>query len=148
MSQQTLLDQEYLVGHIHANDIWGVVPLWFEGQRLQMADRARTVVDVLEDPRLAGGIRGAGEIVTAYVADNDPLKLIEYGDRLDNSAVFKRLGYILTALRLDRVELVNACRSRIKAGISILDPSGPLHGERLGEWGLRINVCLQRENPS
>ena len=148
VSQQTLLDQEYLVGHVRAGDIWGVVPLWREGQRLQMADAARTVVDVLDDPRLAGGIRVAAELVAAYLADNDPAKLVECADRLGNGAVFKRLGYILATMGLGNADLVEACRSRIKAGISMLDPSAAPGGERIGEWALRLNARLRRENPS
>ncbi len=147
-SKQSLLGQEYLVGHISADGIWGVVPLWREGQRLQIADAARTVVDVLDDPRLAGGIRVAVEFVAAYLEDNDPAKLIETADRLGNGAVFKRLGYIVSALELAKPDLVDQCRSRIKAGISLLDPSAAPGGERIGEWGLRLNVRIRRENPS
>ena len=148
VSEQTLLDQDYLVGHVSADGIWGVVPLWREGQRLQMADAARTVVDALDDPRLAGGIRVTAEFVAAYLVEHDPSKLIEAAERLGNGAVFKRLGFIASVLELGQPSLVEACRGRLRAGISLLDPSAKPGGERVGEWGLRLNVRIRRENPS
>jgi predicted transcriptional regulator of viral defense system len=147
-SEQALLDQEYLVGHVGADGIWGVVPLWREGQRLQLADAARTIVDVLDDPRLAGGIRTAAEFVAAYLAESDAANLIETADRLGNGAVFKRLGFIASALGLGKPGLVDECRSRVRAGISLLDPSAAPGGDRVGEWGLRVNVRIRRESPS
>jgi hypothetical protein len=41
-----------------------------------MADPARTVVDVPDDPRLSGGIRLATEILAAYLQEGPPATLI------------------------------------------------------------------------
>ncbi len=59
---------------------------------------------------------------------------------MGNRAVFKRLGYIVEILAPDRSDLINACRTRISAGISPLDPDGPPGGHRITRWGLRVNV--------
>jgi len=37
----------------------------------------------------------------AYLDQRDPARLIEYGDRLGNRAIFKRLGYLIETLNLD-----------------------------------------------
>ena len=111
-------------------------------------DPARTVVDILDAPRLGGGIRHAAEILAAYLDDHEPAILVEYGDRLGNRTVFKRLGYIVEALGQERADLIAACHERISAGFALLDPDGPDGGHYVSRWGLRVNVRLGPEEPS
>jgi predicted transcriptional regulator of viral defense system len=74
--------------------------------------------------------------------------LIEFGDRLGNRAVFKRLGYLIEVTNQDFPDVIAACQERVSTGISALDPSGPSAGHRVMKWGLRINVHVGPENPS
>lgn len=148
-SSERLLDRDYLVTHVAPEALaWGVRSEWHDGTRLHFADPGRTVVDILDSPGLGAGIRHVAEIVRSYLDDDDPERLIEYGDRLGNRAVFKRLGYIVEALGLDAPGLVSACEERVSAGISALDPDGPSGGRRVMRWGLRINVRLGFEGHS
>jgi len=148
-STVTLLDHDYLVVHAEpAHLAWGLVNEWSDGERVRFADGARTVVDILDAPRLAGGIRHAAEILTSYLEDHDPAPLISAADRLGNGAVFKRLGYLVEQLDLHRGELVTVCRDRVTAGISALDPAGPAGGPCLMRWGLRINSTVSRDGAS
>jgi predicted transcriptional regulator of viral defense system len=146
-----LLDHEYLVSHTPPRDIeWGMRTEWRQEIRVRFADPARTVVDILDAPRLGGGIRHCAEVVASYLDDdnNDPGRLIEYGDRLGNRTVFKRLGHIVETSCENHVDLIDACRSRVSAGISALDPDGPADGRRSMRWGLRLNVELGPEEPA
>jgi len=146
---QYLLDHQYLVGHVSPRHMeWGLAVLWRASHRLLVADPARVVIDVLDDPRLSGGIRLGAEILEAYLAEYPVAPLLEHGDRLGNHTVFKRLGYIAEATRLDVDDLVAQCGARISAGVSILDPTGPPGGERVSRWGLRVNVRILRSEPS
>jgi predicted transcriptional regulator of viral defense system len=143
------LDHDYLLSHVSEDQLaWGLKTEWRNEVRVRFADPARTVVDVLDTPRLGGGIRHGAEIVASYLDDHDPGTLVEYGDRLGNGAVFKRLGYLVEALGLVHDDLVVACRERLSAGVSLLDPDGREAGRRLSRWGLRINVLVAPEGPS
>ena len=125
-SSVRLLGHDYLLAHVPSAGLeWGIETVWRGEVRLCVADPARTVVDILDAPRLGGGIRHVAEILAAYLDDNDPATLIEYGDRLGNRTVFKRLGYLMEVLGQDPVGLIAACRVRVSAGISLLDPDGP-----------------------
>jgi predicted transcriptional regulator of viral defense system len=144
-----LLDHDYLLSHVPLVDLeFGIRSEWRDEVRLRMADPARTVIDILDAPRLGGGIRHGAEIVAAYMDDHDPAPLIEYGDRVGNRAVFKRLGYVVESLGQDRGGLLDACRRRVSAGISPLDPDGPPGGRRVNAWGLRANVLVVAEEPA
>lgn len=144
-----LLDHDYLLTHVSPQGLeWGIKTEWRSEVKLRVADRARTVVDVLDTPRLGGGIRHAAEILAAYLDDHEPATLIEYGDRLGNRTVFKRLGYIAEALEREPADLIAACHERISAGFALLDPDGPDGGRHVNRWGLRVNVRLGPEEPS
>lgn len=148
-ARERLLDHEYLLAHISEQDMaWGMKPIWREERRVQIADPARTVIDILDTPALGGGIRHSAEILAAYLEENDWRTLVEYGDRLGNRAVFKRLGYLLEAAELGRNELVDECQQRISAGISLLDPGAPASGPRVSRWRLRANVAVTRQEAS
>lgn len=143
-SDETLLDQDYLIGHVPSSALeWGLKATWIRERRVQMADPARTVIDVLDEPELGGGIRHVSEILESFMLDRpEPGLLLEYGDWLGNRTVFKRLGYLLETLDLGDEELRRGCRSRISTGISLLDPSGSDRGERISDWNLRANIDL------
>ncbi len=148
-ARERLLDHEFLLAHAPKRFMdWGLRPAWREERRVLFADPARTVIDVLDAPRLGGGIRQVTEIVAAYLDEHDWRTLIEYGDRLGNRAVFKRLGYLAEAAGLGSPELVPKCRDRVSAGMSLLDPGGPTGGKRVGEWGIRANVRVIRPEAS
>lgn len=148
-SKVRLLEHEYLLAHAPEDTLeWGLRVVWREERRLLVADPARVVVDALDDPALIGGIRHGAEIVEAYLADHPASLLVEYGDRLGNGTVFKRLGYVAQRVIADADELLAACEARVPSGVTQLDPSGPAGGERNGRWGLRINVGLDVREPS
>lgn len=143
-SRERILDHEYLLAHVPERHLtWGMKVEWWEDRRVRIADPARTVVDVLDEPRLGGGIRSAADFLSAYLEEHEPKRLIEYGERLGNATVFKRLGYIMSALNLGPAEIVEGCRRRLASGISLLDPSATPEGDRASEWALRVNVRLE-----
>jgi predicted transcriptional regulator of viral defense system len=148
-SRARLLDNDYLLSHVRAGELaWGVDSVWHEEVRLKIADPVRTVVDVLDEPRLAGGIRHAAEILDTYLDEHDPLSLVSYGDRLGNRTVFKRLGYLVEALGRDEPELLAESHDRISEGIALLDPDAPPEGPRVPVWSLRANARVGPRAPS
>jgi predicted transcriptional regulator of viral defense system len=124
--------------------LFGTSAVWRGHDRVAVSDASRTIVDILDDPRLGGGIRTVVEVVREYMASEhrDDQRLIEYADRLDNRAVFKRLGYLIELLGIDAQELLAACRERRSAGLVALDPSIKAKGQIVRRWGLRANVAL------
>jgi len=146
-SRQQLLEHDYLVAHVPATAIWGVSIVWRNERRIQIADRARTVIDVLADPSIGGGIRHVADILRSYFDEEKGRKLIDCGDRLGNRVVFKRLGYLTERLG-GNPTLIDACRERMASGYPLLDPAAPRRGRHDAKWGLRINVELESDGAS
>ena len=122
----------------------GLVPVWRNGSRIQVTDPAKTIIDVLSDPRWGGGIRSVAEMLDEYLHGDhrDDDTLVEYGDVVGNGATFKRLGYLLERTQARANTLVDACRARRSCGINDLDPSVRTGGPVLSAWGIRLNVDL------
>ena len=124
--------------------MFGTVSVWRGENRVAVSDPSRTVIDVLDDPRLGGGIRTVADVLSEYLQGEhrDDDRLVEYGDRLGNRAVFKRLGYLLEHSGSESRGLVEACLARRSSGLAKLDPSAKETGRILRRWGLRVNVAL------
>lgn len=147
--EQTLLNQKYLVSSVSKADLeWGVRPVWLSGTKVSMADEPRVVVDVLDDPRIGGGIRHGADILLSYLAEHDRALLLTYADRLGNGAVVKRLGYLCEHLGLADEPFLEACERRLSAGVALLDPSARAGGARNARWRVRVNVGVERVEPS
>jgi predicted transcriptional regulator of viral defense system len=144
-----ILNRNYLVTHVPSAELaWGLTTIWYDDVRLRIADPARTVIDVLDMPKLGGGIRHSADILIAYLAEHDPSRLVDYAERLNNRAVYKRLGYLLEQLGRAESALIEASQTRISSGISLLDPDGPETGERNARWRLRVNARISKEDAS
>lgn len=134
----------FVLHTLGAEEHFGLVPVWRGSHRIDVTDPARTVVDLLADPRWGGGIRHVSEMVTEYFVGShrDDSLLVRYGDRRGNRAVFKRLGYLIEELKIDVPDLISECLDRRSSGLNALDPSVEAKGRIVSRWGLRVNVEL------
>jgi predicted transcriptional regulator of viral defense system len=140
---QELQGFPYLVTRRPEAKLFGTRWVWRRTVRVPISDPSRTIIDILDDTSLGGGIRHVFAVVREYLRSderNDKLP-IEYGDRLGNRAVFKRLGWILEVLGVEG-PLYEACRERRSAGLSKLDPTVTGSGRIVRRWNLRVNVDL------
>ncbi len=122
--------------------IFGSRSVWRRQVRVQVSDPSRTLVDILDDPALGGGVRHVADVASAYFASEyrDDQRLLEYAERLGNRTVFKRLGYLVETLGVNAPDLVRACRQKQSFGLTMLDPTVHAKGRILKRWNLRINV--------
>jgi predicted transcriptional regulator of viral defense system len=136
--QQTRQGFDFTLKHLSPGKIFGTKIVWRHQTKVPVSDVHRTIVDMLDEPALGGGIRHVSDCLAAYLkrSDRDDRKLIEYGERLGNGAIFKRLGF-LAEKRSDSADLVELCRSRLTAGNAKLDPA--LDCKRLvSRWRLLV----------
>ena len=132
--------------HLH----FGLKAVWHGQVKSQVSDPSRTIVDILDSPKLGGGIRQVADVLNSYFSGEHKNEacLIDYANRLGNRSVFKRLGFLLEHLQIGSGELMDVCRKRVSTGISLLDPSAP-GGVITKRWNLRMNAKWSRqESPS
>ena len=128
--------------------MFGLKRVWRDQIAVNLSDPARTLVDILDDPTLGGGLRQIGDILGVYFDSEhrDDALVATYAQQLGNGAVYKRLGYLLEAMDISAPALIEACTLGISAGDSLLDPSLPRQGKIARRWNLRINGNVQSED--
>lgn len=115
----------FLLRTISEKEVFGLKTVWRGQVKILISDPARTILDMLDAPRLGGGIRSVADIFNNYLrSENRDLKLlIEYATRLGNGAVFKRLGFLLERFASDQISFINECKSQLTTGNVKLDPA-------------------------
>jgi predicted transcriptional regulator of viral defense system len=136
--RQTRQGFEFTLKHVKPEKIFGTKPTWRRNTKVSVSDVHRTIIDMLDDPALGGGIQHVSDCLQAYFkrADRDDEELIAYADQIGNGAVFKRLGFLAERLN-DGAALADLCRGRLTAGTAKLDPA--LDCKRLvSKWRLLV----------
>ncbi len=142
---QKLANITFRTHRISESRLFGTSKVWRNNIPVLVADRHRTLIDVLDYPELGGGGRHVLDIAHAYWKSGkaEPKKLVQYAKKLNRGVIFKRLGFSGELWGDVNEEWLEACRKNISAGISKLDPSGANKGKILTRWKLRINVPLE-----
>jgi len=129
----------FLLRTIPEKALFGLKSVWRKEIKVLVSDPTRTIIDMLSDPQLGGGIRSVVDIFKNYMkSENKNMdSLIEYASRLGNGAVFKRLGFLLERFNPDERQTIEACKSKLTKGNSKLDPK--LAGDKLvTRWKLWV----------
>jgi predicted transcriptional regulator of viral defense system len=129
---------KFALKHLDPSKLFGTRPVWRHRTKVPVSDVHRTIIDMLDDPALGGGIQHVADCLRAYFVrdDRDDQKLVDYGERLGNGAVFKRLGFLAESHDNGK-KLAEQCAERLTAGTSKLDPA--LKGERIvTKWRLFV----------
>ncbi|MCK4829728.1 type IV toxin-antitoxin system AbiEi family antitoxin domain-containing protein [bacterium] len=138
---------KYVVRTISEKAMFGVKPVWRGNVRISVSDPARTIIDMLNDPRLGGGMRPTVDILLNYLKskDKDMELLMNYAKRLGNGAVYKRMGFLFERLIPDEKRLMSTCKTKLTKGNAKLDPKLP--ADRLiTKWKLWVPNNWIEEN--
>jgi hypothetical protein len=134
----------FVLRRVKDNEIFGTKIVWSSSRKIVMADKHRTIIDILNRPVDGGSSVVAFEICKEYFVspDADFQTLLRYAERLGNGAVFKRLGLIAENIVPSQKEFTDTCFRNISKGISLFDPSGPKKGQISSKWNLRMNIAI------
>ncbi len=136
----------FLVRTVQEKALFGMNAVWRGQVKVNVSDPTRTVLDLLNDPALGGGLRPAADVLLSYLnsKSKDISLLIKYSETLGNGAVFKRLGFLTARFAPAEEALLAACRSRLSKGNVKIDPAMP--AERLiTAWRLWLPAGWAKE---
>lgn len=120
--------------------LFGTQFTWSGNDKIAISDPTKTVIDGLNDPATLGGIRMVADIFAAYIHSKDfhQERLLLYAKTMENSAIYKRLGYLSELIPFAGADILKKiCKTHLKSGYSQLDPA--VKGERLEtQWKLWV----------
>lgn len=135
--------------HVPEPKQFGITAVWRQRVKAHVSNPSRTVLDILDDPDVGGGIRHGATILHEYWRGdrcNEKL-LLDYARQLGNRTVYKRLGFLLEHLGIDAPKTIRSCLDNLSAGLSTLDPAVKRKGRIAKRWNLRVNVPIDRRAP-
>lgn len=138
---------DFLLRTVSDKTMFGLKPVWRGQVKVNISDPTRTVLDMLNDPQLGGGIRSTVDMLENYLNSEkkDLELLINYADQLSNGAVFKRLGFLLELYAPAEQLSIKKCKERLSSGNAKLDPK--LSGNKLiTRWRLWVSKRWIEEN--
>lgn len=111
----------FVLRHISTTQIFGTRTIWRRNTKVQVSDIHRTIVDMVNNPAWGGGLQHVSDCFSAYISkpEYSPEKLLDYLERLDNGAVYKRIGFLAQLNGLE--SLARQCGARITKGYARLD---------------------------
>ncbi len=112
----------FYIRYIPKSLVFGLKTTWKGPVKIGISDLHKTVLDMLSDPYLGGGLQHTFDCFKAYLShpEKDLVKILEYADKTDNGALFKKLGYFGELSDLDS-HFLSHCQKRLTKGYSRLD---------------------------
>ena len=129
----------YRIVSLRPQRFFGIMQEWIDESPVSITDKEKTIIDGLDLPGYVGGV---GEIAKALRISWKQLnkeRLFQYAVRMGNTAVAKRLGFLLETLKIGDAESLRREAQRSK-GFPLLDPQLPRRGKHSRRWGLLVNV--------
>lgn len=135
----TIKGTNFLLHTISEQVLFGLKPIWHGKIKVLVSDPTRTILDFLIDPKMGAGIRTTIDIFNEYLKSEHKnlALLINYAKRLNNNAVFKRLGFLLEQYAPKETSFIAACKEQVTISKVKLDPE--LDAEKLiTRWRLWV----------
>ncbi|PKP58603.1 hypothetical protein CVT91_08285 [Candidatus Atribacteria bacterium HGW-Atribacteria-1] len=124
---------QYKIVKIKESKCFGIRKEWIEERPINITDKEKTIIDCLDKPQYCGGII---EVAKALKNNKfDRKKLENYVQRIGNSGVLRRLGYLSELLNIK----INLPKLNTRNYL-LLDPTMPEKGINNAKWRLIINL--------
>jgi len=141
---QTVGGHEFRFIHLKPKHVFGEIPFWVTPSRTVMvSDPERTIIDGLLHPALVGGITEVAKGIWMKRESLDAVKMVEYADRLEVGAVFRRLGFLLEHYGLADEAVLNVLQQKLTATYQRFDPLFLAEGPHISRWRLQLNVSAE-----
>jgi predicted transcriptional regulator of viral defense system len=124
---------KYQIVKIKKEKVFGIRKEWIEETQINITDKEKTIIDCLDKPQYCGGII---EVAKALKNNKfDRKKLENYAQRIGNSGVLRRLGYLCELLNIK----IKLPKLNIRNYL-LLDPTMPEKDTKNARWRLLINL--------
>ncbi len=141
VGSRSILGVKYKVVSLIARKFFGFSRVAVADSQVNISDIEKALTDALDHPEYSGGMSQVARAVWEARERASFEKVVGYAERMGNSTILKRLGYLAEILELDLPDLLNAqIGPRLGKGYSVLDPLAEREGHYSSKWNLLLNV--------
>lgn len=129
----TIFGVDYHIIRLTEKKFFGLKKEWIDESSVYITDREKTIVDCLDKPQFCGGVI---EVLKAFPARGlDIDKLQDYGEKMGNTGILRRLGFISDYHNLGLEITIPDTRNYL-----YVDPTLPRVGEKIAKWRIIDNI--------
>lgn len=113
------------------------------GEKINICDKERAVLDAIDRPDLVGGIEAAAQALFQGSKQLDFAKLLSYLKKYNDSALYRRFGYLCELLKIPLPKnLTSHLSTQIKKDAAYMGTTKRWGkaGERNKRWNIILNV--------
>jgi predicted transcriptional regulator of viral defense system len=128
----------FVFSRIKTELFFGITQIWVNRSTISITDPERTLLDGLDKPQLCGGFNEVLHAFQVLKQRIDLEKIISYALQWD-SAIVKRLGWVLSYIGFEKKQLIKLQKVKVK-GYRRLDCSLPAKGRCNSTWMIQENI--------
>jgi len=131
---------------ISEHKLFGIKSVWIGSKKIGISDPSKTIIDLLDDPKVVGGITIITDFFSEYM-DSEHYNfelLIQYAHQMKNKTIFKRLGLIYETMFNAKEEVLSTFLKNISSGFSEFDPTVPSR-YYIAKWKLKTSEFWKRK---
>jgi predicted transcriptional regulator of viral defense system len=127
--------------------VFGLKNVWRGNIKIAISDPTKTIIDLLDDPSVVGGMRIVKDIFVEYKGSEhyNLGTLVMYAEKMKNRTIFKRLGFLMETLGLKQDVKKYGLQNKISLGYSEFDP-GLKNNIRISKWKLKTTSIWKKSN--
>ena len=124
---------------VKPDKFFGIAEQGYSNESYRITDVEKTLLDCFDLPQYSGGYE---ELIRAfYTAKSNKNKLQEYGLRMGNIAVLKRMAFLSELFEMEGFrQFQSAVKKVLNTRYSLIDPMGEDTGEIVAKWRIRLNI--------
>jgi predicted transcriptional regulator of viral defense system len=128
----TIFGVTYKITRIKKEKLFGTDKIWLEDTPVLITNKEKTIIDCLDKPHYSGGIIETAKALRTKQYDTK--KLIDYAQKINNTGVIRRLGYLCDTLDISlSLPQINT------RNYLLLDPTLAKTTTKNAKWRLIIN---------
>lgn len=137
---------KFKIKTIKNDKMFGTKTIWYGSKKVKVSDPTKTIVDILDDPKLVGGMTVVYDIFNEYIETEycDYEMLINYVDRMNNKTIFKRLGFMIDVKFNEIPKEFEDIKEKISSGYSNFDPLVKCKFI-IEKWKLKVPISWKKE---
>lgn len=145
LKDRKILDTRYRFITLIERKFFGYKSEVVSNTKINISDMEKTLADCLDHLEYCGGVDEVAEGIWNAREDVSTHKIVDYGIRLGNSTILKRLGFLLETLQIEvSQDIMGKIKSNLKKGYVLLDPLEEKRGQYSTKWGLLVNISKKR----
>ena len=126
--------------------LFGLKTIWIGSNKIYISDPTKTVIDLLDDPKIVGGMTIIADFFLEYINSKyyDFELLVQYALKNKNNTVFKRLGLLYDTKFTESDDNILQLLKNISKSYSEFDPtvSSKFY---LSKWKLKVSSYWKKE---